>query len=72
MILSFFANLKSSSYSYKTEKCIWFNWIVQPGIMKNIFFVNKSLGRWRVIFNFVGGPFLPPPTNIYKMPVARH
>ena len=38
-------------------------------------FVNKSLGRWRsLIFNFLGGPFLPlqpPPTNIYKMPAAR-
>ena len=42
MILSFFANQKSSSYSYKTEKCIWFNWIVQPGIMKNIFLSIKA------------------------------
>ena len=33
MILRFFANLKSSSHSYKTKKCIWFNWIVQPGIL---------------------------------------
>ena len=35
-------------------------------------FLNKSLGS--LIFNFLGGPFLPPqppPTNIYKMPGAR-